>query len=99
MLLLGGCEGDGARQQGNRVGGLGSCPYMSSFLALPSETKQELEDLTADIKKTANKVRSKLKGEEYNPQTKEKNNCVLIGPNMPFYKECLQISRTQIPKQ
>ncbi|PWA28961.1 hypothetical protein CCH79_00019808, partial [Gambusia affinis] len=25
-------------------------------------TKQELEDLTADIKKTANKVRSKLKG-------------------------------------
>lgn len=29
----------------------------------PPETKQELEDLTADIKKTANKVRSKLKGE------------------------------------
>lgn len=27
-----------------------------------AETKQELEDLTADIKKTANKVRSKLKG-------------------------------------
>jgi len=27
------------------------------------ETKQELEDLTADIKKTANKVRSKLKGD------------------------------------
>lgn len=27
-----------------------------------SETKQELEDLMADIKKTANKVRAKLKG-------------------------------------
>jgi hypothetical protein len=26
-----------------------------------SETKQELEDLMADIKKTANRVRSKLK--------------------------------------
>lgn len=28
------------------------------------ETKQELEDLTADIKKTANKVRLKLKGND-----------------------------------
>jgi hypothetical protein len=28
-----------------------------------SEVKQELEDLMADIKKTANKVRAKLKGE------------------------------------
>lgn len=28
-----------------------------------AETKQELEDLMADIKKTANKVRAKLKGE------------------------------------
>lgn len=27
-----------------------------------TEVKQELEDLMADIKKTANKVRSKLKG-------------------------------------
>jgi hypothetical protein len=27
-----------------------------------AETKQELEDLMADIKKTANKVRAKLKG-------------------------------------
>lgn len=27
-----------------------------------SEVKQELEDLMADIKKTANKVRAKLKG-------------------------------------
>ena len=32
------------------------------FFLCPAETKQELEDLTADIKKTANKVRSKLKG-------------------------------------
>uniref|UniRef100_A0A671W4U9 Syntaxin 1B n=1 Tax=Sparus aurata TaxID=8175 RepID=A0A671W4U9_SPAAU len=37
----------------------------SAILAAPNpdeKTKQELEDLTADIKKTANKVRSKLKG-------------------------------------
>jgi hypothetical protein len=33
------------------------CQYVLSF----SETKQELEDLMADIKKTANRVRSKLK--------------------------------------
>lgn len=84
---------------GGRRGGLGSHPDFSSALALPSETKQELEDLTADIKKTANKVRSKLKGEECNPQTKEKNNSALIRPNMSSCKECLQISRTQIPKQ
>lgn len=38
------------------------------------ETKQELEDLTADIKKTANKVRSKLKGEDCDPLTQEKKN-------------------------
>ncbi|EHB14292.1 Syntaxin-1B [Heterocephalus glaber] len=39
----------------------------SAILAAPNpdeKTKQELEDLTADIKKTANKVRSKLKGEQ-----------------------------------
>lgn len=42
-------------------------------LASPSETKQELEDLTTDIKKTANKVRSKLKGEKCPPLTKEGN--------------------------
>nr|XP_021137648.1 syntaxin-1B [Columba livia] len=38
----------------------------SAILAAPNpdeKTKQELEDLTADIKKTANKVRSKLKGD------------------------------------
>ena len=29
-----------------------------------SEMKQELEDLMADIKKTANKVRAKLKGKK-----------------------------------
>ena len=92
-------RGMGLDKEGSGVGGLGSRPYMSSSLALSPETKQELEDLTADIKKTANKVRSKLKGEECNPQTKEENNCALVGPNMPFYKERLQISRTQIPKQ
>lgn len=46
-----------------RTWGAGA-PSRFSFPCLPSpETKQELEDLTADIKKTANKVRSKLKGE------------------------------------
>ena len=53
----------------------GSHPDISLALALPSETKQELEDLTADIKKTANKVRSKLKGEEDNPSTRKEKNC------------------------
>lgn len=55
-------------------GDLGPHPDFSPTLALPSETKQELEDLTADIKKTANKVRSKLKGKECNPPVKEKKN-------------------------
>lgn len=47
--------------------------YIIPFVPIPSadlnliflffaEVKQELEDLMADIKKTANKVRSKLKG-------------------------------------
>lgn len=36
--------------------------FCISLCFCPAETKQELEDLTADIKKTANKVRSKLKG-------------------------------------
>lgn len=35
------------------------------------ETKQELEDLMADIKKTANKVRGKLKGIEQNIEQEE----------------------------
>lgn len=35
---------------------------MSTIFFLFAETKQELEDLMADIKKTANKVRAKLKG-------------------------------------
>lgn len=78
---------------------MGSPPDFLPALALPSETKQELEDLTADIKKTANKVRSKLKGEECNPQTQGRNNSALIGPNMPFCKECPQVSSTQLPKQ
>lgn len=45
------------------LGGGSPIQVLTSLLALPPETKQELEDLTADIKKTANKVRSKLKGE------------------------------------
>jgi len=36
--------------------------FCISLCFYSAETKQELEDLTADIKKTANKVRSKLKG-------------------------------------
>ena len=96
---LEGRVGLGSVGGGGEGWGLGSHPDISSTLAVPSETKQELEDLTADIKKTANKVRSKLKGEECNPQTKETNNSALIGPNMPFYKECLHVSRAQIPKQ
>lgn len=36
--------------------------FCISLCFCSAETKQELEDLTADIKKTANKVRSKLKG-------------------------------------
>uniref|UniRef100_A0A8C2SJZ8 Syntaxin-1B n=1 Tax=Capra hircus TaxID=9925 RepID=A0A8C2SJZ8_CAPHI len=40
-------------------------------LASPSETKQELEDLTTDIKKTANKVRSKLKAIEQSIEQEE----------------------------
>lgn len=43
-----------------------------------AETKQELEDLTADIKKTANKVRSKLKGEDCDPLTQEKKLCLPV---------------------
>ncbi|XP_010021180.1 PREDICTED: syntaxin-1B, partial [Nestor notabilis] len=35
------------------------------------KTKQELEDLTADIKKTANKVRSKLKAIEQSIEQEE----------------------------
>ncbi|KAB0394881.1 hypothetical protein E2I00_008116, partial [Balaenoptera physalus] len=52
----------------------------SAILAAPNpdeKTKQELEDLTADIKKTANKVRSKLKGEECHPLPKEEKNSAL----------------------
>lgn len=39
-----------------------------------TETKQELEDLMADIKKTANKVRTKLKGIEQNIEQEEQAN-------------------------
>ncbi|KAK2504691.1 hypothetical protein MC885_005649 [Smutsia gigantea] len=46
----------------------------SAILAAPNpdeRTKQELEDLTADIKKTANKVRSKLKAIEQSIEQEE----------------------------
>lgn len=35
------------------------------FYCIVSETKHELEDLMADVKKTANKVRGKLKRKYY----------------------------------
>ncbi|XP_072381870.1 syntaxin-1A isoform X2 [Diabrotica undecimpunctata] len=49
----------------------------SSILSAPQsdeKTKQELEDLMADIKKTANKVRAKLKVIEQNIEQEEQNN-------------------------
>ncbi|XP_056637066.1 syntaxin-1A isoform X3 [Diorhabda carinulata] len=49
----------------------------SSILSAPQsdeKTKQELEDLMADIKKTANKVRAKLKVIEQNIETEEQKN-------------------------
>ncbi|XP_073504930.1 syntaxin-1B isoform X2 [Phyllobates terribilis] len=49
----------------------------SAILAAPNpdeKTKQELEDLTADIKKTANKVRSKLKAIEQSIEQEEGQN-------------------------
>ncbi|KAH0626346.1 hypothetical protein JD844_001282 [Phrynosoma platyrhinos] len=49
----------------------------SAILAAPNpdeKTKQELEDLTADIKKTANKVRSKLKAIEQGIEQEEVQN-------------------------
>lgn len=36
--------------------------FVLKSLYFVAEVKQELEDLMADIKKTANKVRAKLKG-------------------------------------
>lgn len=82
-----------------RGAGAGVHPDFSLTLAPSSETKQELEDLTADIKKTANKVRSKLKGEDCNPATKEKKSSASRRPNRPFYQECLHTSRSQILTQ
>ncbi|XP_031630714.1 syntaxin-1A isoform X2 [Contarinia nasturtii] len=49
----------------------------SAILSAPQsdeKTKQELEDLMADIKKTANKVRTKLKGIEQNIEQEEQAN-------------------------
>ncbi|XP_055628140.1 syntaxin-1A isoform X1 [Toxorhynchites rutilus septentrionalis] len=48
----------------------------SAILSAPQsdeKTKQELEDLMADIKKTANRVRGKLKGIEQNIEQEEQN--------------------------
>ena len=68
----------------------GVSPHVSPPPPLPSETKQELEDLTADIKKTANKVRSKLKGEACRPLTQEgKNPCPPLGyPGLSMKNVC-----------
>uniref|UniRef100_A0A8C3S9Z6 Syntaxin-1B n=1 Tax=Chelydra serpentina TaxID=8475 RepID=A0A8C3S9Z6_CHESE len=49
----------------------GSGGWEDGFIASVGETKQELEDLTADIKKTANKVRSKLKAIEQSIEQEE----------------------------
>uniref|UniRef100_A0A1A9UFP4 t-SNARE coiled-coil homology domain-containing protein n=1 Tax=Glossina austeni TaxID=7395 RepID=A0A1A9UFP4_GLOAU len=49
----------------------------SAILSAPQsdeKTKQELEDLMADIKKTANRVRGKLKGIEQNIEQEEQQN-------------------------
>ncbi|XP_049824106.1 syntaxin-1A isoform X3 [Aethina tumida] len=49
----------------------------SAILSAPQsdeKTKQELEDLMAEIKKTANKVRGKLKGIEQNIEQEEQTN-------------------------
>jgi syntaxin 1A len=49
----------------------------STILSAPQsdeKTKQELEDLMADIKKTANRVRGKLKGIEQNIEQEEQGN-------------------------
>jgi hypothetical protein len=73
--------------------------FSLSLFGLSLETKQELEDLTADIKKTANKVRSKLKGEECNPAIRKEKTFALHWIKQAFCKECPQISRSQIPKQ
>ncbi|KAJ8984810.1 hypothetical protein NQ317_013008 [Molorchus minor] len=44
------------------------------YVKLISKMKQELEDLMADVKKTANKVRAKLKGIEQSIETEEQTN-------------------------
>ncbi|KAI8130776.1 Syntaxin-1A [Lucilia cuprina] len=49
----------------------------SAILSAPQsdeKTKQELEDLMADIKKNANRVRGKLKGIEQNIEQEEQQN-------------------------
>lgn len=68
--------------------GAGVHPDFSLTPAPSSETKQELEDLTADIKKTANKVRSKLKGEDCNLPTQEPKSSASQRPDRPLSQEC-----------
>lgn len=75
-------------------GGLGLGPPPAPHLPLcppPPETKQELEDLTADIKKTANKVRSKLKGEECNSAAAGKDLCPALD-QAGLWERCSQAS-------
>ena len=43
---------------------LTSCNGFFTFMNFFAEMKQELEDLMADVKKTANRVRAKLKGKK-----------------------------------
>lgn len=61
------------KKKKNRAGGALPVPSLcpppgSSGPAVPAETKDELEQLTADIKKMANSVRNKLKSERPRPR-------------------------------
>lgn len=78
--------------------GSGPPQALTPLSALPAETKQELEDLTADIKKTANKVRSKLKGEQCNPAIAEKDLCPALDKT-GLCEQCSLASGGQIPNQ
>ena len=52
--------------------------YVYLIHSLPLEMKQELEDSMSNIKKTANKVRAKLKGEQKSDLQQIKCNCFAI---------------------
>lgn len=57
------------KKQHKKQGGPSPCPPPGgSGPAVPAETKDELEQLTADIKKMANSVRNKLKSERPRPR-------------------------------